>query len=486
MATDPPRRSVSRRGSLGTLRVRTTAAAVTVVGVALLVVALGIVLFLRHSLAATVETSALHQAQAVADSLRSDHPLDELLVGDDEEEFVQILDAAGAVVASSDNLAGRPAVARLQGGQTARIQQLPPPLGDEEFLAVAVGVTAAQGPRTVIMGRTLEAVSESSAAVMGGLAAGIPILLLTAGLVTWRVVGRALAPVDAMRSEVESISTAELHRRVPEPAADDEIARLARTMNRMLDRLEEGHLRQRQFVSDASHELRSPIASIRQHAEVAQLHPEGTTVEELATVVAEEDLRLQRLVEDLLLLAHVDEGTLRGRTDPVDLDDLVFEEVARLRSATGVTIDVGDVSAGNVTGDHEQLGRLVRNLVENAARHARSTVVVGLQERDGRVVLTVDDDGSGIPQEERRRVFERFVRLDEARDRDSGGSGLGLAIVAEIVAAHGATVSLGDGPLGGARAEVMFPATASRNPSGGLQSPAPHAEAGTAGRFAQE
>ncbi|HEY8199817.1 MAG TPA: HAMP domain-containing sensor histidine kinase [Actinomycetota bacterium] len=470
----PPGRTAAERRSLaarippGTMRVRTTAAAAAVVAGALVLVAVAMVLYLRRSIAAAVETSAVHQAEAIADSLAardSRGPASDIMVGDREEELVQVLDGAGNVVASSRNVAGRPVVSRLAPGGARRIRHLPPPLGDEEFLAVAVAVPASASsasgdPRIVLVGRTLEQVSDSTRAVLVSLGIGIPLLLLVVGMVTWRVVGRALAPVEAMRREVESISTAQLHRRVPEGPGNDEIARLAATMNRMLHRLEDGQMRQRQFVSDASHELRSPIATMRQHAEVAQLHPEATSVEELAAVVLEEDVRLQRLVEDLLLLTRADEGTLSTRAEPVDLDDVVFEEAARLRAATSLTVDVGQVSHGRVSGDRGQLGRLVRNLVDNAARHACSTVAFSLRQTDGAVVLTVDDDGRGIPPSERQRVFERFVRLDEARDRDSGGSGLGLAIVAEIAAAHATTVSLRDAPLGGTRAEVRFPAGA--------------------------
>jgi signal transduction histidine kinase len=455
------------------MRIRATAAALAVVAVTLLLVAAGMLAYLRRSLTSTVRTSALQQAVAVADSLASGEPTDEVLVGDEEEEFVQVLAPGGDVVSSSANLRGRPPVARLAAGETGRVGDLPEPLGDEEFLAVAVAATTDQGPVTVVMGRTLEAVDESSAAVAGSLAAGIPLLLLVVGIMTWRVVGRALAPVEAIRSEVEFISSEQLHRRVPEPPGGDEIARLAATMNKMLNRLEAGSRRQREFVSDASHELRQPIAAIRQYAEVAQVHPEATSVEELAGVVIEEDARLQRVVEDLLLLAKVDEGTLPGRHDSVDLDDVVFEEAARLRSATDLRVDVERVSSGRVSGDRAHLGRLVRNLVDNAARHARSTVAFSLEEVGDAVVLTVDDDGAGIPASERQRVFERFVRLEEARDRDSGGSGLGLAIVAEIAAAHGATVSLLDSPAGGARAEVRLRAESAADPPRSVHRQAP-------------
>jgi signal transduction histidine kinase len=304
---------------------------------------------------------------------------------------------------------------------------------------------------------TFETVTESTQAVVPILVAGVPLLLAVLGMVMWRVVGRTLAPVEAIRAEVEAISSSELHRRVPDPPSRDEVARLAATMNRMLARLEAGQKRQRRFVSDASHELRSPVATIRQHAEVALSHPEQTRVEELAEVVLQEEARLQQLVDDLLLLTKIDEGTLSLRTESVDLVDILFEEAERLSGSAEVRVDAGRVSAGRVRGDRRQLARLVRNLVDNAARHARHTVAMSLGEVDGHVVLTIDDDGEGIPATERRHVFERFVRLEEARDRDSGGSGLGLAIVAEIAGAHGATVEVLEGPLGGARLQVRFP-----------------------------
>jgi signal transduction histidine kinase len=292
---------------------------------------------------------------------------------------------------------------------------------------------------------------------------GIPVLLVVLGWVIWYVVGRSLLPVEAIRAEVEAISSRELHRRVPAPAGDDEVARLAGTMNQMLDRLEEAQARQRRFVSDASHELRSPIASIRQHVEVALTHPDKTSVEDLAEVVLAEDSRLQHLAEDLLLLAKIDEGILTFDRSAVDLDDIVFAEVSRLRATADLRIDSTQVSAARVVGDGKQLARIVRNLADNAARHAHGTVAVGLREEDGSVVLSVDDDGAGIPAPERSRVFERFVRLDAARDRDSGGSGLGLAIVSEIAAAHDATVEVLDTPLGGTRLEVRFPRRAAHS-----------------------
>lgn len=457
VADDRPGLRGRLREHSGTVRVRTTAAAVIVVGAALVISAVAAVALLRRSLMSDVRTATLLRAESVADGLAAGDQDKVISVGDEEEEFVQVRDADGRVVASSENLAGHDPVARLASGHTRQIRGVP--FEDDPFLTVAVSATTPQGALTVMAGSTLEGVTESTQAVTGILAAGIPLLVVVVGAVTWRVVGRALAPVEAMRAEVETISTRQLHRRVPDPLGKDEIARLADTMNRMLTRLEEGQTRQRRFVSDASHELRSPITTIRQHAEVALSHPDGTNLEELAQVVLEENVRLQELVDDLVLLTKMDEGTVPIRFDSVDLDDLLFDEAERLRGATDVRVDTHGVSAGRVSGDKEQLGRLVRNLTDNAARHARGTVVLSLRESEGEVVLIVDDDGKGIPAPERNRVFERFVRLEEARDRDSGGSGLGLAIVAEIAAAHRATVVAADGPLGGARLEVRFPSS---------------------------
>ena len=289
------------------------------------------------------------------------------------------------------------------------------------------------------------------------LAFGLPIVLLVVGVVAWLLVGRSLAPVEAIRGEVEEISSTELHRRVPTPGGTDELARLAATMNEMLGRLERGQSRQRQLVADTSHELRSPIASIRQHAEVALAHPERTTVSELAETVLAESLRLARMVDDLLLLARADERTLALERRSLDLDDLVLDAARALRGHGHLEVDATGVSGGRVRGDPDGLRRVVANLAENAARHARGRVAFSVVEEGDEVRLRVEDDGPGIAPADRDRVFERFVRLDAARARDAGGSGLGLAIVAELVKAHEGSAVIGESALGGTMVEVRLP-----------------------------
>jgi len=446
-----------RRMTAG-VRVRTTAAAVLVVGTALVLATVALELRLRNQLTAGIEDAAHLTAESIAGAIMHGTIPPVIETGDADEEFVQVVDAAGVVTSTTVNLGGRAPVADLEDGQSIVVGDLP--FEDEvgDFVVVAVTAPTDEGIRTVLVGRALEPVSESTGAVAQLLVVGIPLLLVVVGAVTWTVVGRALAPVESIRSEVQTITGDRLSRRVPVPPADDEIAHLATTMNVMLDRLQKGRDRQRRLVSDASHELRSPLAAIRQHAEVALAHPADSDAEELAEVVLAEDLRLQRMVDDLLLLTRIDEGTLTLRHSEVDLDDIVLEEASRLRaSEVDRRIDSRAVSAGRVRGDAAHLERLVRNLIDNAVRHSDATVTLSLKEAGREVVLTVDDDGSGIAPVDRKRIFERFERLEESRDRDSGGTGLGLSIVQEIAHAHHATVTVDDAPTGGARIEVRFP-----------------------------
>ena len=307
----------------------------------------------------------------------------------------------------------------------------------------------------VLVARSLEDVAESVVTLAALMALGVPVALVLIGATTWIVVGRALRPVEHIRAEAASIDGARLDRRVPEPRSEDEVGRLARTMNLMLDRLETSARRQRQLVADTSHELRSPLASIRQSAEVASAHPEAMPPQELTSTVLAESVRMQGIVDDLLLLARADERDLRLRSTDVDLDDLVYAETSRLKThPVEVTSQVQPV---RTTGDASALTRVVRNLVDNAERHAHTRLHLELSQTADAALIAIEDDGPGVPEEERERIFERFVRLDASRARDDGGSGLGLAIVHEIIAAHGGEVGVGESSLGGARFEVRLP-----------------------------
>lgn len=435
------------------VRVRTTLAASLVVGLTLVLASVAMVVFLGRSLTANARDVALGRAATVAAAIGSGVEPD-LESGEADDEFVQVLFPDGQVAASSANVDDVPALATLLPGDEIVLDEAP--LDDGPVVVVAMAVSSADDGRIVLVGRSLDDVEEATGATVQLLALGVPLLVLVVGAVTWWITGRALRPVEAIREEVETISSSELDRRVPEPDSGDEIARLATTMNGMLRRLEESQVRQRRFVSDAAHELRSPVASIRQHSEVAITHPGSTSLSDLADVVHRENLRVERLVDDLLLLAHIDEGAHAARAQ-VDLDDVALEEAARLRASTTLTIETSGVGPARVRGNREELERAFRNLTENASRHAAGIVALSVGEVDGSAVVIVDDDGQGIDAGDRERVFERFVRLDDARTRTDGGAGLGLAIVRAVAEAHGGTVTLGSAPLGGARVEMFLP-----------------------------
>lgn len=329
-------------------------------------------------------------------------------------------------------------------------------LGDEPVEVDDFGVVEVplSDSAVVVGAQGLDEVEASITALRGPLWLGAALLTLLTGLVAWALTGRALRPVSAIAHRVAEISGGSLHERIPEPESSDEIAELAQTMNGMLDRLESSDQRRRRFVSDASHELRSPVATIRSVTEVAARRPDRADWPEVADDVLAETQRLEDLVADLLQLARADEGRLVTEADEVDLDDVVLAEIGRPRS---VPVDGAGVGAARVHGRVDELQRMVRHLVDNAARHAASQATVQLRSDGSQARLTVDDDGPGIAPADRALIFERFVRLDQARTRDRGGAGLGLSVAAAVAAAHGGSIEVGQSPSGGARFEVLVP-----------------------------
>ena len=250
------------------------------------------------------------------------------------------------------------------------------------------------------------------------------------------------------------------------PDPGDEVARLARTMNAMLDRLEDSSTRQRRFVADASHELRSPVAAIRTELEVAQRTATPAEWPAIADRLLAEEARLEAVIADLLLLASLDEGAPLPDAVAVDLAGEAQEEARRRTpDRDDVVIEVDAPAAAVVRGSRMQLRRAMANLLDNAGRHARTTVRVSIHERGGRVRVLVDDDGPGIPEADKERVFERFVRLDEHRARGgAGGAGLGLSLVRRIAEHHQGTASVDVAPLGGARLVLDLPAEVAYRP----------------------
>ncbi|PRY10776.1 sensor histidine kinase [Kineococcus rhizosphaerae] len=452
------------------VQVRSTVAATLVQGLVVLAAGGLLLLSLVHDLRTGVDAATLSTAQSIAalvpDSVTESPGLRSAIEeAARRRQAVQVLDENGAVVASSPELRGSRAVVGDQPapGATER-RKVRLPFDDDPYRVTVLGGEVSDDGRdrrfTVVVAQSVGTGEDTLHAAVVAMAVAGPLLLLTVGFATYVFVGRSLRPVTRIRSTVEGISHRDLSERVPIPPGRDEVARLATTMNSMLTGLERADAAQRQFVSDASHELRSPIATLRAAADIALTQPERTDPRDLARLVRGEARRLDGLVADLLLLARVDErGRARTATDgegveEVDLDDLVTDEHRRLRAATTLNVTMHREPA-RVLGDPRELSRVLRNLTDNAARHAHHEISVDLRRNGSRALLTVWNDGAPIPPADRDRVFDRFVRLEESRTRDSGGSGLGLAIVREVVAAHGGSVRVLDVAAGtGFRVEL--------------------------------
>ncbi|MEO6604012.1 MAG: HAMP domain-containing sensor histidine kinase [Aeromicrobium sp.] len=331
------------------------------------------------------------------------------------------------------------------------------PIGEgEPYVVVARGTNSPDGAMTVLSAQSLESVHESTAVVTDLLFVGYPLVLIMVAFTSYWLSGRALAPVEAIRRRVATIDgTNDLSARVPVSNGGDEITRLAITMNSMLGRLEKGAQQQRRFVGDASHELRSPLATIRAAHEIQTLHPDVNDWPSISQEVLHELDRVDRLVADMLMLARSDERGLRLQLGAVDLGDLVQAEASRIRRA-GTLVTTLALPPVRVLADEHHIARALRNLTDNAARHASHGITLELRTSENTVEIVVGDDGPGVAASDRDRIFERFVRLDESRARASGGTGLGLPIAREIAKAHGGDLILETSP-GGAKFILALP-----------------------------
>lgn len=455
------------RGWLG-VQARSALAATVIVALALAVAAGALVLLLQRSLSAGIDAALTARVREVAAEVTSTDPGTGSSVGRDALDstiisaarqgmVVQVLSPSGAVVAGSSDIDGEGPLtgARPAAGQLIRGDRHLPVEEEERFRVLSFGVGTDRGTYTVIAAQSLEPVEDSIDTVVSLLAVGYPLLLLVVGASTFWFVGRSLRPVEVIRAKVAGIGGRDLTERVPVPVARDAVSRLAVTMNQMLDRLAAAQRSQQRFVADASHELRSPIATLKASAEVTLAHPEQADHTAVAGGILAETKRLERLVNDLLLLARADERGLRPDRREVDLDDLLGAEYSRIRATTDLTVTTR-INTVRVLGDPHQLAQVLRNLVDNAVRQAATSIGLDLHRDGSDAIIEITDDGPGIPPADRRRIFDRFVRLDESRERSRGGSGLGLAIVREIVIAHGGTVEAADNAPG-ARLRLTLP-----------------------------
>ena len=460
----------ARNTSWGTVRLRVTLAAIGVVTVAMLLSSWFLVRAVRTSLREDLRTESGLALRDALERFERRQPGEALPVASPAGFVIVVVDSTGTVRDGSPGFeSGRwSAFVGKRAGYDQVVDRSGRPfpkaiagehhvwfVGDRifNFIPVAINRTT---PGYLVAAGTIGAISSSIHTLTVTLWFTVPALIVFIGIVAWTVTGRALRPVEVIRGEVTAISHSSLDQRVSEPRARDEVGRLARTMNEMLGRLEAASEQQRQFVSDASHELRSPVAAIKATGEVALAHPENADWPNVVRRMLSDDERMEQIVRDLLDLAREEGAELPATV--IDLDDIVLEEVDRSKRL-GHTVLSERVSAGRVRGSREQLTRVVRNLLDNATRHANTAVRVSLTMTD-EVTLAVEDNGPGIPGDQREAVFERFTRLDEGRARDAGGLGLGLAMVRSIAQHYGGTVIITDSidtAFPGARLVVQLP-----------------------------
>ncbi|MCW2541964.1 MAG: hypothetical protein JWN95_3689 [Frankiales bacterium] len=434
----------------------------------LVLAGLALLVTVARSLVNTLDSSAQRTGEEVATLVETNRLPEQLLAGSGGVSQVQVVDGQNRVVAASPG--ADTAVSILRPAELARARDGTPltvagerASTDEPLRVIGVRADIPAGQRTVLVATDLGRVLDSSHLLQRYLIFGAPLAVAVMAALTWWIVGLTLRPVTALQRGAAELSAARLSRvRLPLPTAQDEIYSLATTLNTMLDRLDVATSRQRRFVGDAAHELRSPIASLRLQLEIAGRVSESQELRELTSDALIDVERLSHLIDDLLALARADErGAISSRA-PVDLRDLAEVAVADYRGAR-VPVRCLAGSAGSATperpmvvGDRDGLHRVLINLIDNAVRYARSEVGIAVTTAPDAVVVTVTDDGPGVPENKRERVFDRFYRLDTARSRAAGGTGLGLSIVREVITAHRGTVTLEDNEPG-LRVRVTLP-----------------------------
>ncbi len=452
------RRGLARPGSWG-ISARSAFVAASVVFVALGVTGIVLAGVLYRSMLSEVDNAAAERVARAAAVITTHGPAgldDQLLSTDSRILAVQVIGTDGTVLRRSP---GAPAAPLIPVGELGAGPRIGMPEHDSPFGPIRFSAQTVTGPDdspyTVVVGEGSPLVLSTVGTVVTALVVAAPVVIAVSAAATYLLVRRSMRSVDEIRSRVAAITTSDLTERVPVPDRRDEIAALAVTMNEMLARVEAGHAAQQRFVGDASHELRSPLATIISALEVVQAHPDLLNADLAEHTLMPEAQRMRSLIDDLLLLARADEQGWNIRHVDVDLDDLAAGQIERTRREHPLKV-TATLTPARVTGDPGALARVLRNLLDNAARHATSVVEVDLRRDGSEVLLTIGDDGPGIPEPDRLRVFDRFVRLDEGRSRGAGGTGLGLAIVSEIVAAHLGQVRIEDRPGGGTRAVVQL------------------------------
>lgn len=446
----------------GSVRVRLTALAVVLTVAAIVAGSLALLANQRSTLTSTIDDALQVRADGL-ETVLADTPVESTIPNRaDSDAVIQIIGADGTVLSATDNVSGEAAIVQPRTTPGDRIRTVTvAPIDAATFRVLTRAIDTERGPATLVVASRFDAIAQSLTALTRSLAVAIPLLGLFVGIISWIVIGRTLRPVEAIRREVETIATANLDRRMPTGRRDSELGRLATTMNGMLTRIEHGHHRQQQFVADASHELRSPLTRMRGHLEVDQrTNADSTQLMATHTKILDDLAHLEALVDDLLVLARHDEAAPLARTEPVDLDDIMLADINTRRPNSSVVFDTSQVSGAQVIGDPKQLARAIRNVLDNAERHATTTVEIHVSEpTPTSAQIIIQDNGTGIPTEMHGTLFERFRQADTARSPTRAGTGLGLAITRAIIERHHGTIAFDRDTTRGARLIITLPRT---------------------------
>ena len=456
-----PRRPKLLRPELWGVRTYAVAAATATMAIVLMLAGTGLLLVMRSSLLDNAQALAVAQKNIAVQQIQADDsrkiPAE---IAGSSTEITQIISQSADILSSSDP--EQPLIYDgpvLAAGETySSAEHSVSSLFDfDDYLIAAEGVQSRDGTVIVAVGTPTTIQKGAITTVGWSLLTGIPLLLALAATLIWVLVGRALRPVETIRSTVAGISHDHLSQRVQVLHTNDEIERLALTMNEMLQRIEAGDEVQRRFVADASHELRSPLATLTTGLEVAIADPSGKTWSDTASMLHKQTHRMSYLVEDLMTLAKIDDAGLNFLMEDVDLDDVLLEEAVRLKAMTRHHLSV-KIEPIRITGDPNRLAQVFRNVLNNADRHAESEITIDTALHHGLATVTIDNDGDTVPEDEVERIFDRFVRLDASRSRESGGSGLGLAISREILSLHSGSIHATRSSRGRTRFIITLPA----------------------------
>ena len=427
------------------VRARVTIAASSMLAVVVIVGGFALVGLVHQSLLSNLDSAAATRATDISSLISNGSVPATLPAQADDSSLIQVIDSSNSVVSASANVNGEPPILptppRVRTVAILDLASLPVGNLTVPFRVTVQPVMLTNGAGWVYVATSLSQVEAATTSLAWLLVAALPTLIALVGATVFLSAGRSLKPIDNIRRQAESIGS-DLSKRVPVPPSHDEVFRLAVTMNQMLDQLEASALKQKRFIGDASHELRSPLATLRAQVEISLV--EHDTVDALETLARVElqALRMSDVIEDLLFLARVDEGGHRQSGENVDLDEIVLNEVRRLEGVASVAVHLVQLDGIRMTGSPRDLARMLRNIGDNAVRHARTSVWFTLTSDGDRAAITIANDGPPIPGEDQRRIFDRFTRLDDARSRrpGDGGSGLGLSIAQEIATAHGGRI----------------------------------------------